>query len=172
MNSLLSIALLSDLNLWSILLAVGGLLDTLELELSFSPESSSLLESPTSFEHFVCFIDCVKDDFELDWLGAAEGGGGAAKLAYSGVNGGRDLDAVGDPVSEWECHFRELYKSSNACNKQFIGSSMYIYTNYVILPKEWTLQIFCHVVEAFLVIHLEQDIFHALNLLLLLQLKF
>lgn len=101
--------MLSDLNLWSILLAVGGLLDTLELELSFSLESSSsLLDNPTSFEHLVCFTDCVKDDFELDWLGAAGGGGGAAKLAYSGVNGGRDLDAVGDPVSEWECHFREL----------------------------------------------------------------
>lgn len=28
------------------------------------------------------------------------GGGGAAKFAYSGVNGGRDFDAVGDPVSE------------------------------------------------------------------------
>lgn len=100
---------MSDLSLWSILLAVGGLLDTLELELSFSPKlSSSLLESPTSFKHFVCFTDCVKDDFELDWLGVAGGGGGAAKLAYSGVNGCRDLDAVGDPVSEWECHLREL----------------------------------------------------------------
>lgn len=100
--------LLSDLNLWSILLAVGGLLDTLELELSFSPESSSLLESPTSFELFLCFNDWVSDDFELDWLGAIGGGGGAAKFAYSGVNGGRDFDAVGDPVSEWECHLRVL----------------------------------------------------------------
>lgn len=100
---------MSDLNLWSILPAVGGLLDTLELELAFSLESSSsLLESPTSFKFFVCFVDDVKDDFELDWLGAIGGGGGAAKLAYSGVNGGRDLDAVGDPVSEWECHLREL----------------------------------------------------------------
>lgn len=94
--------------LWSILPAVGGLLDTLELEL-FSPESSSsLLERPTSFELFVCLTNCVKDDFELDWLGAIGGGGGAAKFAYSGVNGGRDLDVVGDPVSEWECHLREL----------------------------------------------------------------
>lgn len=102
--------MLSDLNLWLILLAVGGLLDTLELELSFSPESSSLLESSTSLEFLVCFIDCVKDDFELDWLGVTDdGGGGAAKFAYSGVNGGRDLEAVGDPVSEWECHLRELY---------------------------------------------------------------
>lgn len=101
---------MSDLNIWSILPAVGGLLDTLELELSFSLESSSsLLVSPTSLEHFACLIDCIKDDFELDWLGAIGGGGGAAKFAYSGVNGSRDLDAVGDPVSEWECHLRELY---------------------------------------------------------------
>lgn len=99
---------MSDLNLWSILPAVGGLLDTLELE-SFSPESSSsLLERPTSFDFFACLTDCVKDDFELDWLEAIGGGGGAAKFAYSGVNGGFDLDAVGDPVSEWECHLREL----------------------------------------------------------------
>lgn len=101
---------MSDLNLWSILPAVGGLLDTLELELSFSPESSSLLERPTSFEFLTCFIDCVNDDFELDWLGVTDGGGGgAAKFAYSGVNGGRDLEAVGDPVSEWEYHLRELW---------------------------------------------------------------
>lgn len=80
----------------------------MELELSFSTESSSLLERPISLELFICFVDCVKDDFELDWLGATGGGGGVAKFAYSGVNAGRDLDAVGDPVSEWECHFREL----------------------------------------------------------------
>lgn len=80
---------------------MGGLLDTLELELSFSSESpSSLLDRPTSLELFLCFIDCVKDDFELDWLGVIVGGGGAAKFTYSGVNGGLDLDAVGDPVSE------------------------------------------------------------------------
>lgn len=107
-NLRLSTILLPDLSLWSILLAVGGLLDTLELELSFPPKSSSsLLESPASLGSLI-FIDWVKDDFELDWLGAIAGGGGAAKFAYSGVNGARDLDAVGDPVSEWECHFREL----------------------------------------------------------------
>lgn len=109
LNLRLSIGLTSDLNLWSTFPAVGGLLDTLELESSFSRESSSsLLESSMSLELFVCLIDCVSDDFELDWLGATGGGGGAAKFAYSGVDGGCDLAAVGDPVSECECHLRVL----------------------------------------------------------------